>query len=281
MKTENAIGYIGLVAIIGLVAFYSARYDSLVMPSPINTGVVVNTAPTLTNTVVSTPGVSAAVVAGHSTAADCWIIVSGKVYNVTAYLPRHPGGAARITPFCGQDATTAFQTQGGEGTHSSVATQELQQLYLGDVAGAVVANVNTAPAVNVNTPTNSTPVQTNASASAGTTLTTATVATHSRSSDCWIIVNGSVYNVTGYLIKHPGGASRITPYCGKDATSAFATQGGTGSHSSSASADLAALRLGTLGSTTTSKVITQSNTNASTLTPGGEDDDREEEDDDD
>lgn len=41
-----------------------------------------------------------------------------------------------------------------------------------------------------------------------------TLSQHNKQSDCWIAYNGKVYDITNYLPKHPGGASRITPYCG-------------------------------------------------------------------
>uniref|UniRef100_A0A0N4ZKE5 non-specific serine/threonine protein kinase n=1 Tax=Parastrongyloides trichosuri TaxID=131310 RepID=A0A0N4ZKE5_PARTI len=44
---------------------------------------------------------------------------------------------------------------------------------------------------------------------------------HNKPNDCWIILNGKVYDVTEYLEYHPGGVSEITNYAGMDATEAF------------------------------------------------------------
>lgn len=80
-------------------------------------------------------------------------------------------------------------------------------------------------------------------------LTNNEVAKHSSVNDCWIIVQGSVYNVTQYLALHPGGSNIIIPFCGQDATSAYANRGGRGSHSVQADSDLSKLRLGLLNET--------------------------------
>ena len=77
-------------------------------------------------------------------------------------------------------------------------------------------------------------------------MTMAQVATHATPADCWIVVSQKVYSVSGYLTMHPGGQSAITSQCGKDATTAFDTRGGTGSHSSSARATLGSFLVGTL-----------------------------------
>ena len=37
----------------------------------------------------------------HSQSSDCWISYKGKVYDVTTFLPKHPGSAAAIMPYCG------------------------------------------------------------------------------------------------------------------------------------------------------------------------------------
>jgi Cytochrome b5-like Heme/Steroid binding domain len=80
--------------------------------------------------------VSAQEVSTHNSASNCWIIISNKVYDVTSYLRSHPGGRGTITPYCGKDATTAFETKDGRGSdHSSRAYTHLDSIYVGDLTG--------------------------------------------------------------------------------------------------------------------------------------------------
>ncbi len=43
---------------------------------------------------------------------------------------------------------------------------------------------------------------------------------HNRKSDCWMVVDKSVVDVTSFVEKHPGG-DKILEGCGKDATKMF------------------------------------------------------------
>lgn len=44
---------------------------------------------------------------------------------------------------------------------------------------------------------------------------------HNRADDCWIVVNGNVYDVTRFLNIHPGGMGRIFEFAGSDASIMF------------------------------------------------------------
>lgn len=52
------------------------------------------------------------------------------------------------------------------------------------------------------------------------------VATHGDAKSCWVIINGSVYDLTEWINAHPGGPQRILDICGTDATAAFTAQHG-------------------------------------------------------
>ncbi|KAK6360813.1 hypothetical protein TWF730_006935 [Orbilia blumenaviensis] len=47
-------------------------------------------------------------VAKHNTPESCWVILYGNVYDVTDFLPSHPGGAKIILQLAGKDATEDY-----------------------------------------------------------------------------------------------------------------------------------------------------------------------------
>ncbi|XKT75200.1 MAG: cytochrome b5 domain-containing protein [Patescibacteria group bacterium UBA2103] len=54
------------------------------------------------------------------------------------------------------------------------------------------------------------------------------LAMHNSADDCWIAYKGTVYDVTDWLSKHPGGSAAIAQYCGtsEEFTKAFEGQHG-------------------------------------------------------
>eukprot|EP00850_Spirogloea_muscicola_P022462 SM000296S11297 [mRNA] locus=s296:26739:28037:- [translate_table: standard] len=68
-------------------------------------------------------------VAQHAAPNDAWIIVSGKVYDVTEYVEEHPGGDA-ILAHAGGDATTGFHGP----QHPSRVFDHIELFYIGDLA---------------------------------------------------------------------------------------------------------------------------------------------------
>jgi len=68
--------------------------------------------------------------AKHNSSGDCWMIISGHVYDITNYFGMHPGGDRELAKFCGKDATDAFNTKDGRGQPHSAGAQGLLIQYL-------------------------------------------------------------------------------------------------------------------------------------------------------
>ncbi|PGH32995.1 L-lactate dehydrogenase (cytochrome) [[Emmonsia] crescens] len=58
----------------------------------------------------------AAEVAKHNSTDSCWVVLYGKVYDVTDFLPNHPGGAQIILQLAGKDATEEYDPIHPSGT---------------------------------------------------------------------------------------------------------------------------------------------------------------------
>merc|ERR1719207_158041 len=53
-------------------------------------------------------GYTMAEVAKHTSEDDCWVVLHGRVLNVTSFLKEHPGGVLAIMTFAGKDASEEF-----------------------------------------------------------------------------------------------------------------------------------------------------------------------------
>jgi cytochrome b involved in lipid metabolism len=52
------------------------------------------------------------------------------VYDVTSFVPEHPGGAPIMLPYCGKDATAAFDTKGAVNKMHSINAEKMLSKYL-------------------------------------------------------------------------------------------------------------------------------------------------------
>lgn len=76
-------------------------------------------------------GFTLADVAAHDNKGDCWLVIDGSVYDVTAFIPTHPGGEA-ILKGCGKDATEMFQTPSAHEEKNAAAL--LPTYYKGEIS---------------------------------------------------------------------------------------------------------------------------------------------------
>jgi len=72
------------------------------------------------------------------------------------------------------------------------------------------------------------------------------LARHASSDDCWMAIEGVVYNFTAYLPQHPTPPVVMTDWCGKDATQQYRTKGYGRPHSPAADALLPQYQVGML-----------------------------------
>ncbi|KAE8153167.1 FMN-dependent dehydrogenase-domain-containing protein [Aspergillus avenaceus] len=80
-------------------------------------------------------------IAEHNTPSDMWIVVHGRVYDVTAFAPEHPGGADIINAHAGRDASHIYNS-----VHPPSLLSELNAHYLGDLDPATIPAEWTQPA---------------------------------------------------------------------------------------------------------------------------------------
>ena len=75
--------------------------------------------------------ISAEELAKHARPDDCWMAIRGSVYDVTKYLPDHPSRPEIIEPWCGLEATQAYETKAKGRKHSEAADGMLPTYRIG------------------------------------------------------------------------------------------------------------------------------------------------------
>lgn len=132
MKTYLSVS-IGALLIIGVGAFVFMQHNDTPQ-APVETPAVQDAAPSETaqpqsssSEGASTPtatapapapapkvsGISAAEVASHNSRESCWSTINGNVYDLTSWIPKHPGGEGAILGLCGKDGSSKYNRQHG------------------------------------------------------------------------------------------------------------------------------------------------------------------------
>ncbi len=88
------------IIIISMTYFFSTRHSTVY---PMNTV-------TSTSTPTTMKEYTLAEVNKHNDIKSCWTIVRDSVYDLTSFIPNHPGGD-KILAVCGIDGTSAFTNQ--------------------------------------------------------------------------------------------------------------------------------------------------------------------------
>ncbi|NEW97793.1 cytochrome b5-like heme/steroid binding domain-containing protein [Rhodopseudomonas sp. BR0G17] len=79
--------------------------------------------------------IGAAELARHAVPKDCWMAIRGNVYDITAYLPDHPSRPSIIEPWCGKEASEAYDTKTKGRKHSPEADALLPKYRIGRFVG--------------------------------------------------------------------------------------------------------------------------------------------------
>lgn len=127
----HAIAVVG-VAVIGLTLLVGHTGAQAVWKGRLNPqSSTASTANTNSGSSNASSGLKMSVVAKHNSASDCWSAINGKVYNLTKWINRHPGGPQVIKNLCGTDGSAGFN---GQHQGQQRPANELSGFLVGDLA---------------------------------------------------------------------------------------------------------------------------------------------------
>ena len=159
-----------------------------------------------TSLVAQLPNYTMADVAKHNTPTDCWMVLNNtEVYNVTAFLNIHPAGPSPMTPFCGANATTAFNNVG----HSASAVK-LEATYLVGNLVASTISVTISP--------------TTSSLAPGQTQAFTATASNSTKGVTWSATSVGKIDLTGLYTAVTPGTGTVTATSVEDPTKSASAQ---------------------------------------------------------
>lgn len=115
MHNKLLIGVAVIVLVAGGFFIYTNTASAPESTPSQEAGVPFGEGATTTGSTGADGSVSPEQLASHNREDDCWVAYNGIVYDITAWLPRHPGSAKAIAPYCGteEEFTQAFNGQHG------------------------------------------------------------------------------------------------------------------------------------------------------------------------
>ncbi|KAG7344180.1 flavocytochrome c [Nitzschia inconspicua] len=137
-------------------------------------------------------------VAKHASPGDCWVALYGTVYDLSTFAEQHPGGARTILSLAGTDGTKIF-----DNIHSP---------HMLDILKDRIVGILERTAEPLDDPSDDLHLR---------NIYTQELKQHSSKDNMWVILHGTVYDLTDFSKGHPGGAFLIQKLAGKDGTDQF------------------------------------------------------------
>lgn len=69
----------------------------------------------------------------HSTQNDCWILIQDKIYDISAYISKHPAPKPILLKYCGKNADHGWLTKDIGKAHSPMALRILKTFEIGTI----------------------------------------------------------------------------------------------------------------------------------------------------
>jgi cytochrome b involved in lipid metabolism len=138
-------------------------------------------------------------IAKHNSVSDCWVSLHGMVYDLTTFVEQHPGGPKSILSLGGRDATKVFDT---------IHSPHMLDIMKDRIVGVLNHSAGS-------------PIDDDSDISESRDISPQELKQHSSRDDVWVVLHGTVYNLTDFCEIHPGGEFLIQKLAGKDGTDQF------------------------------------------------------------
>ncbi len=97
MNKKNYLIIFTVISIMFFISSCTSQPSSISKSQSIqNTSLINNTSQNIDSSLITSLDL-----AKHNSENDCWVVYDKKVYDITIFLPLHPGGKEKLIPLCG------------------------------------------------------------------------------------------------------------------------------------------------------------------------------------